>query len=96
MAETDPTDPTVIDRDTMLVGLTAIGVRLYAESGDAAPDSILAAERVVFARQFDPIWHDLTNDDHRWLREKLDDEDDEDGAFGRMVADHDSRGRRHV
>jgi hypothetical protein len=33
----------------------------------------------------------LTNDDHRWLREKLDQEDDGDGAFGRMVADYDSR-----
>jgi hypothetical protein len=33
----------------------------------------------------------LTNDDHRWLREKLDEEDDGDGAFGRMVADYDSR-----
>jgi hypothetical protein len=93
MAETDPTEPTVIDRDTMLIGLTAIGIRLYAESGDTEPDSILAAERVVFARHFDPIWRDLNNDDYRWLREKL---DDEDGAFGRMVADHDSRSRRHV
>jgi hypothetical protein len=35
----------------------------------------------------------LTNDDHRWLREKLDEEDDGDGAFGRMVADYDSRSR---
>jgi hypothetical protein len=92
MAETDPTDPTVTNRDTMLLGLTAIGIRLYAESGDAAPDSTLAAERGVFARQFDPIWRELTNDDHRWLREKLDDE----GAFGRMVADYDSRSRPHA
>lgn len=52
----------MIDRDTMLVGLTAIG-RLHADSGEALPDSILAAERVVFARQFDPIWCELTNDD---------------------------------
>jgi hypothetical protein len=93
MAEADLTEPAVIDRDTMLVGLTAIGVRLYADSGEALPDSILAAERVVFARQFDPIWCELTNDDHRWLREKLDEEDDGDGAFGRMVADYDSRSR---
>jgi hypothetical protein len=50
MAETDPTDPTAIDRDTMLVGLTAIGIRLYADSGEALSDSILAAERVVFGR----------------------------------------------
>lgn len=35
MAETDLTEPTVIDRDTMLVGLTAIGIRLYAGSGEA-------------------------------------------------------------
>jgi hypothetical protein len=46
MAETDLSEPTVIDRDTMLVGLTAIGIRLYAGSGEALPDSILAAERV--------------------------------------------------
>jgi hypothetical protein len=97
MAETDLTEPTVIDRDTTLVGLTAIGIRLYADSGEALPDSILAAERVVFARQFDPIWRALTNDDHRWLREKLDEEDDGDGAFGRMVAAYDSRSREeHV
>jgi hypothetical protein len=50
----------------------------------------------VFARQFDPIWCELTNDDHRWLREKLDQEDDGDGAFGRMVADYDSRSRGNV
>jgi hypothetical protein len=96
MAETDLTEPMAIDRDTMLVGLTAIGVRSYADSGDPSPDSILAAERVVFARQFDPIWRDLTNDDHRWLREKLDEEDYGDGAFGRMVADYDARSRRNV
>jgi hypothetical protein len=96
MAETDLTEATVIDRDTMLVGLTAIGIRLYADTGEALPDSILAAERVVFARQFDPIWCELTNDDHRWLREKLDEEDDGDGAFGRMVADYDSRSRGSV
>ena len=53
MAETDLSEPTTIDRDTMLVGLTAIGVRLYADSGEALPDSILAAERVVFARPVD-------------------------------------------
>lgn len=96
MAEIDLSEPTTIDRDTMLVGLTAIGVRLYADSGEALPDSILAAERVVFARQFDPIWCELTNDDHRWLREKLDEEDNGDGAFGRMVADYDSRSRASV
>jgi hypothetical protein len=96
MAETDLTEPTVIDRDTLLVGLTAIGIRLYADSGEVLADSILAAERVVFARQFDPIWCELTNDDHRWLREKLDEEDDGDGAFGRMVADYDSRSRGNV
>jgi hypothetical protein len=96
MADTDLNGPTVIDRDTMLVGLTAIGIRLYADSGEMLPNSVLAAERVVFARQFDPIWCELTNDDHRWLREKLDEEDDGDGAFGRMVADYDlrSRGKR--
>ncbi len=52
MAETDLTEPTTIDRDTMLVGLTAIGIRLYADSGEVLADSVLAAERVVFARQF--------------------------------------------
>lgn len=83
----------MIDRDTMLIGLTAIGIRLYAGSGEALPDSILAAERVVFARQFNPIWRELTNDDHRWLREKLDEEDAGDGAFGHMVADYDLRSR---
>ena len=88
MAETDPTDPTPIDRDTALVGLTAIGVGLYEEGPDPEPESVLAAERAVFARQFDPLWRALTNDDRRWLREKL---DDEGGAFGRMVADYESR-----
>jgi hypothetical protein len=96
MAETDLTEPATIDRDMMLVGLTAIGIRLYADSGEALPDSILAAERVVFAHQFDPIWRELTNDDHRWLREKLDEENDRDGAFGRMVADYDLRSRGNV
>lgn len=47
----------------------------------------------MFARAFDPIWRELTNDDHRWLREKLDEEDAGDGAFGRMVADYDLRTR---
>jgi hypothetical protein len=96
MDETDLTEPTVIDRDMLLVGLTAIGVRLYADSGEVLADSILASERLVFARQFDPIWCELTNDDHRWLREKLDEEDNGDGAFGRMVADYDSRNRGNV
>jgi hypothetical protein len=57
MAETDLSEPTTIDRDTMLVGLTAIGVRLYADSGEALNG---------------------------------------DGAFGRMVADYDSRSRASV
>jgi hypothetical protein len=42
------------------------------------------------------IWCELTDDDHRWLREQPDDEDDGDGAFGRMVADYDSRGGGNV
>jgi hypothetical protein len=45
----------------------------------------------VFAHQFDPIWWSLTNDDHRWLRKKLDHEENADGAFGRMLAGYDSR-----
>jgi len=83
---TDPTDPTVIDRD--LVGLTAIGVDLYDDGPPPEPESNLAAKRAVFAHHFDPIWHTLTNDDRRWLRQKL---DREDGAFDRMVADYESR-----
>jgi hypothetical protein len=94
MADTDLTEPGTTDRDTMLVGLTAIGTRLYATSGDAPPESTLAAERTVFAHQFDPIWRDLTHDDHRWLREKLDNEDNGDGAFGRMLADYETRSRQ--
>lgn len=94
MAETLPTEPTTTDRDTMLIGLTAIGTRLYADLEDARPDSVLAAERAVFAQQFDPVWKDVSNDDRRWLREKLDDQDNGDGAFGRMVADHESRSRQ--
>jgi hypothetical protein len=78
----------------MLVGLTAIGTRLYEHVDEAPPEAVLAAERAVFARQFDPIWSELTNDDHRWLREKLDDQDNGDGAFGRMVADYESRRRQ--
>jgi hypothetical protein len=88
MAETDPNDPTPIDRDTALIGLTAIGVDLYDDGPDPEPESILAAKRVVFAHQFDPIWRTLTNDDRRWLQEKL---GREDGAFDRMVADYESR-----
>jgi hypothetical protein len=84
----DPTDPTTIDRDTALIGLTAIGVGLYDDGPDPEPELILAAERAVFAHQFDPIWRTLTNDDRRWLREKL---DREDGAFDRMLADYESR-----
>ena len=42
----------------------------------------------MFAHQFDPIWRTLTNDDRRWLQQKL---DDEGGSFDRMVADHESR-----
>jgi len=65
-----------------------------ADLTDAPPESTLAAERSVFAHQFDPIWRELTNDDHRWLREKLDNEDNGDGAFGRMVADYETRSRQ--
>ncbi len=88
MAETDPTDPTMIGRDTALIGLTAIGVDLYDDGPDPEPESILAAKRAAFAHQFDPLWRTLTHDDRRWLREKL---DDEGGAFDRMVADYESR-----
>jgi len=84
----DPNDPTTIDRDTALIGLTAIGVDLYVDGPDPEPESILAAKRAVFAHQFDPVWRTLTNDDQRWLRERL---DDEGGAFDRMVADYESR-----
>jgi hypothetical protein len=78
-----------IDRGTMLLGLVATGVRLYDAPGDPVPESTLAAERAVFALQFDPVWRILTNDDHRWLREKL---DDERPAFSHMVADYKARG----
>ncbi len=54
-------------------------------------ESILAAKRAVFAHQFAPIWWGLTNDDHGWLRKKLDREENADGAFGRMLAGYDSR-----
>jgi hypothetical protein len=91
MDETDTTGAAMTERDTMLVGLAGIGVRLYENPNDAPSGSILAAERTVFARHFDPVWRTLTNDDHRWLREKL---DDEDGAFGHMVADFESRNRQ--
>ena len=93
MDETDPTGVAISERDTMLVGLAGIGVRLYEDSNDAPSGSILGAERAVFARHFDPVWRTLTNDDHRWLREKL---DDEDGAFGRMVAEFDTRNRQRA
>jgi hypothetical protein len=78
------------DHDMMLVGLAGIGVRLYAEPNEAPLGSILEAERAVFARHFDSVWSTLTNDDHRWLREKL---DDEDGAFAHMMAAYESRTR---
>ena len=84
----DPTNPTPIDRDTHLIGLTAIGVDLYEDGPPPEPESILAAMRAVFAHQFDSIWRTLTNDDRRWLQERL---DDEGGAFDRMVADYESR-----
>ena len=84
----DPNDPTMSERDATLIGLAAIGVDLYDEGPAAEPGSILAAKRTVFARQFDPIWRTLTNDDRRWLREKL---GRQDGAFDRMVADYTSR-----
>jgi hypothetical protein len=93
MDESDPTGVAMSERDTMLVGLAGIGVRLYEDPNDARSGSILGAERAVFARHFDPVWRTLTNDDHRWLREKL---DDEDGAFGHMVADFESRNRLRV
>jgi hypothetical protein len=80
----------VSDQDMMLVGLAGIGVRLYAEPNEAPLGSILEAERAVFARQFDSVWSTLTNDDHRWLREKL---HHEDGAFAHMMAAHESRTR---
>ena len=79
--------------------LSRVNTALYLEdlrvgqrfgSGTHALDE---AQIKAFARQFDPIWCELTKDDHRWLREKLDEEDDGDGAFGRMVADYDSRSR---
>jgi hypothetical protein len=72
----------------MFIGLAAIGVDLHDDGPDPEPQSILAAKRAVFALQFDPLWGTLTNDERRWLREKLDDEGD---AFDRMVADYESR-----
>ena len=72
----------------VLVGLAAIGVDLYHDGPDPEPGSIHAAKRAVFALQFDPFWDTLTNDDRRWLREKL---DGESGSFDRMLADYESR-----
>lgn len=72
----------------MFIGLAAIGVDLYEDGRDPDPESLLAAKRGVFALQFDPFWETLTDDERRWLREKL---DDEGGAFDRMVADYESR-----
>ena len=77
-----------MDRDTLFLGLTAIGVDLYDDASEPEPGSLLDAKRAVFANQFDPIWRTLSNDDRRWLRERL---DDEGGAFDRMLAAHDSR-----
>jgi hypothetical protein len=72
----------------VLVGLAAIGVDLYQDGPDPEPGSIHAAKRAVFALQFDPFWDTLTNDDRRWLRERL---DGEGGSFDRMLADYESR-----
>jgi hypothetical protein len=72
----------------MFIGLAAIGVDLYDDRPDPEPDSILAAKRAVFALQFDPFWGTLTDDDRRWLREKLDNKGE---AFDRMLADYESR-----
>ena len=85
----DPSDPTMLDRDTLLVGLTAIGVDLYRDDAATEPE-ILAAQRAVFAHQFDPLWRTLTNDDRRWLREKV---RRDEGAFDRMLADYEARAR---
>jgi hypothetical protein len=90
MAITKTDRVAVTDQDMMLVGLAGIGVRLYSEPNEAPLGSILEAERAVFARQFDSLWSTLTNDDHRWLREKL---NHERGAFGHMIAAHESRTR---
>jgi hypothetical protein len=49
VAMSDPTDLTMIDRDTALIGLTAIGVDLYDDGPPPEPESILAAKRAVFA-----------------------------------------------
>jgi hypothetical protein len=72
----------------MFLGLAAIGVDLYDDRPDHEPEALLAAKRAVFALQFDPFWDTLSDDDRRWLREKL---DNERGAFDRMVADYESR-----
>lgn len=90
MAITKTDRVAVTDQDMMLVGLAGIGVRLYSEPNEAPLGSILEAERAVFARQFDSLWSTVTNDDHRWLREKL---NHERGAFGHMMAAYESRTR---
>jgi hypothetical protein len=90
MAVTKTDRVAVTDQDMMLVGLAGIGVRLYSEPNEARLGSILEAERAVFARQFDSLWSTLTNDDHRWLRQKL---NHERGAFGHMIAAYESRTR---
>jgi hypothetical protein len=90
MAITKTDRVAVTDQDMMLVGLAGIGVRLYSEPNEAPLGSILEAERAVFARQFDSLWSTLTNDDHRWLREKL---NHERRAFGHMIAAYESHTR---
>jgi hypothetical protein len=77
----------------VFIELAAIGVDLYGDGPDPEPESILAAKRAVFALQFDPFWNTLTNEDRRWLREKL---HNEGGAFDRMVAGYESRSTRSV
>ena len=59
MDETDSTSTAMSERDTMLVGLAGIGVRLYEDPTDAPSGSILGAERKVFARHFDPVLFDV-------------------------------------
>jgi hypothetical protein len=50
------------DRDTLIVGLASIGIRLYEQPddpGEPAIKSIAVAERVVWARMFMNVWERL-------------------------------------
>jgi hypothetical protein len=89
-----PTGPKPLDRETALVGLVLLGIRIRAELDNDGLDldNGLLSEAAVVEYLFDQYWPQVSEGERAWMREWF----EFPRGFDELVAEHEARvaGRR--